>query len=128
MKNNYLKYYRVFKNDTAVTEISANNFIPVIAHGFKRGLPIGEPVNAVHATVFAWSLPTDDKMFYGYLTRAHAMQKAKDGAVNYINQLIKEDAPGLQKLEQYREDHYQDLNVTLLDANIRRVENETITN
>jgi len=102
--------------------------MPVVSRHFKRGLPVYAPVDALHPAAFAWSLLPDDKMFYGYSTRARAMQKAKDGAMSYINQLTKEDDPGELKLKQYREDHYQDLNVTLLDANIRRIENETITN
>ena len=124
-RNNYTKYFRVFKNDTVVTEISANNFESVVIRRFKRGLPVNTPVDSVNAiTCFEYSLPADDTMFYGYLTQGHAMRKAKDSALNYINLLSKEAGPGQQKLKQYREDHYNDLNVTLLDANIRRVENE----
>ena len=122
-RNNYTRYFRVFKNDTAVTEIFANDFIPVLTRRLKHGLPVNTPVDALNA--IAYSLPPDDAMFYGYLKQAHAMQKAKDSALNYINFLIKEAGPGTKKLKQYREDHYYDLNVTLLDANIRRVENES---
>jgi hypothetical protein len=63
-------------------------------------------------------------MFYGYLNKAIAMEKAKAGALVYINQMVKEVERGIQKLEQYRNDHYDDLNVNLLDANINKIKRQ----
>jgi hypothetical protein len=63
-------------------------------------------------------------MFYGYLDKAVAMEKAKAGALAYINQMVKEVEKGIKKLEQYRDDHYHDLNINLLDANINRIKKQ----
>ena len=52
------------------------------------------------------------------------MEKAKAGALVYINQMVKEVERGIQKLEQYRNDHYDDLNVNLLDANINKIKRQ----
>jgi hypothetical protein len=115
-KNNYAKFYRVFKHDTAVTEVSSNNFITSLKP---------PKVIAVQGTspVMAYSLPVGDAMFYGYLTKAEAMEKAKHGALLYIDLLIGRGESGIGTLKQYRMDHYEDLNVNLLEANIRKSEN-----
>jgi len=52
------------------------------------------------------------------------MVKAKAGALNHMNHIIKEIEAGIRKLVQYRNDHYEDLNVNLLDANIQRIKKE----
>lgn len=52
------------------------------------------------------------------------MEKAKAGALSYINKMITEVEQGIKKLVQYRNDHYEDLNSNLLDVNIRRLEKE----
>lgn len=124
-KNNFIKYYRVYKNDTSVTEVSVNDFKPVLPKRFKRGIPVAGPGDALYPTpCFECSLPPDDRMFYGYLNKATAMERAKAGALAYINQMIKEVELGIKKLVQYRNDHYEDLNINLLDANIRRLKKE----
>ena len=69
-----------------------------------------------------FKLPPDDAMFTGYADKAHAMEMAKAGALKYIDVLISEGSKGIEKLKQYREDHYEDLNTNLLDANIRKAE------
>lgn len=122
MKNNrFIKYYRVYKNETEVTEISVNDFKRVTLGGFKRGLPTGgHPVNPYAIHQFHYSLPPDEAMFYGYLDRAHAMEKAKTGALVYIGVMIQEVEKSIQKLVQYRTDHYEDLNINLLDEHIRK--------
>jgi hypothetical protein len=63
-------------------------------------------------------------MYYGYIDRATAMEKAKSGALSYINQMIGELDRGIQKLVKYRNDHYDDLNINLLDSNIQRLKRE----
>jgi hypothetical protein len=126
MKNNhFIKYYRVYKNDTAVTEVSANDFKPVLRRRFKRGLPVIGLMDVLcQMPGFQYSLPPDDDMFYGYTDKVTAMEKAKSGALKYINHMIKEVEQGIKKLVQYRNDHYEDLNVNLLDANIRKLKKE----
>ena len=125
MKNTFsITHYRVYKNGTAVIKVSANDFKPVLARHFKRGLPAESFLDADGHGIFAYSLPPDGQMFYGYGTRARAMEKAKAGALAYISQMIREVERGIERLRQYRLDHYEDLNTELLDANIRRLERE----
>jgi hypothetical protein len=108
-QHNFTNYYRVYQHDTAVTKVSANDFKHVITR-------IAFPP--------AYSLPTDGTMFYGYLNQIEAMEKAKAGALAYIEGIIKKVDEGIDQLKQYRVDHYEDLNINLLDANIRRLEQE----
>jgi hypothetical protein len=125
-RNNFTRYYRVFKNDTSVTEVSANDFMPAPTRHFKSGLPIHtsiiEKVGSIH--ISEYTLVPENEMFYGYLDKADAMVKAKAGALNHMNHIIKEIEAGIRKLVQYRNDHYEDLNVNLLDANIQRIKKE----
>lgn len=124
MKNHsFIKYYRVYKHDTAVIEISANDFKPVLQGRFRAKLPAMGPRD-VMCSIPLYSLPSDDNMFYGYLDKAVAMEKAKAGALAYINQMLKEVEKAIKKLEQYRDDHYHDLNINLLDANINRIKKQ----
>lgn len=119
--NPYFRYYQVFKNDTAVTEISANNFRPIMRTKFKRGLPSNILVNEGNGVdQFYYALPPDDLMFYGYLDKAHAMEKAKAGAQAYISSMVSQVEQGILKLTKYRNDHYEDLNINLLDVQIRK--------
>jgi hypothetical protein len=108
-QHNFTNYYRVYQHDTAVTKVSANDFKQVIN---QTAFP---PV---------YSLPTDGTLFYGYLNQIEAMEKAKAGALAYIEGIIKKVDEGIDRLKQYRMDHYEDLNINLLDANIRRLEQE----
>lgn len=124
-QHNFIKYYRVFEHDTLVTEISSNDFKPVKSKQFKRGRLIDRPVNAIDLIPsHLYSLPTDGTMFYGYANKAQAMKMAKAGALKYIDVLIGQADSSAEKLKQYRNDHYDDLNVNLVDANIRKAENE----
>jgi len=125
LRNSFIKYYRVFKNDTAVTEISANDFKPVTKVQFKGGMPVGFPVDVlISIPYFQYSLPADGAMYYGYLNKITAMEKAKAGALVYINTMIADIEKGIEKLKAYRVSHYEDLNTNLLDARIRRVEQQ----
>ena len=122
MKNrHFIRYYRVYKNDTAVMEVSTNDFKPVLQRRFGKKPALVTGPEDVLCSIPLYSLPSDENMFYGYLDKAVAMEKAKTGALAYINQMIKEVERGIQKLEQYRDDHYHDLNINLLDANINRI-------
>ena len=103
------KYYRVYMNDTTVTEVSSNDFNRLNIKGFSVDVQ--------------YSIPPG-RMFYGYTTRAHAMEMAKAGALKYIESMIRQVKSGIDKLVQYRNDHYQDLNVNLLDSSIRKLERE----
>lgn len=126
MKNTPLfRYYRVFKNQTAVTEVSTNDFKPIELVQFKKGLPVNMRTDGQTSTLyFRFSLPDDTDMFYGYDTRVKAMEMAKAGALSHINNMIAAVVQGIQKLKDYRSQNHQDLNITLLDANIRKLEKE----
>ena len=103
-QHNYSRYFRVFKNDTGVTEISANDFIPVKP----------KPVNR-QALTYTLTEP----LFYGYLTQEKAMEMAKACALEHINALIAMGKDGELALYEYRFHHYQDLSVNLVEANIQ---------
>jgi hypothetical protein len=125
-QSNYTRYFRVNMHDTAVTEVSTNDFKPVKGNPAVRRISrVGDfkdrlciiPDNP-------YSLPAEESMFYGYMTQVHAMEKAKAGAQRYISQLTHQAEASIDKLKQYRMAHYQDLSSTLLEANIRRLEKE----
>ncbi|MBC7915823.1 MAG: hypothetical protein H7Y07_17070 [Pyrinomonadaceae bacterium] len=118
-KSNFFKFYRVFKNDTLVTEVSVNDFKPAKKWKVKNGADLD---NVILKPVYF--LPKDGKMFYGYASKGHAMEMAKAGALKYIGMLISQAEKGISQLKQYRIDHYDDLNINLLDANIRLTKNE----
>jgi hypothetical protein len=118
MKNHsFTKYYRVFQHDTTVTEISVNDFKTSFVCSHVSSFLAGED-----SPIF--SLPTDGSMFYGYLSKIKAMEMAKAGALSYMNRIIKQVQDGIDLLTNYRSDHYEDLNVGLLEANIRRLEQQ----
>jgi len=104
-QHNYYKYFRVFKNDTAVTEISTNDFITV-----KQKLITAQEVT--------YTFPINEPLFYGYLDREKAMEMAKAGALEHINSLIAMGKDGELALYEYRFHHYQDLTVNLVEENI----------
>lgn len=124
-KKIFSKYYRVFRNDTAVTEVSTNDFKPFKLdrqRDVKQGsLPVDVPCSFPYQT---YSLPNREKMYYGYQNKAHAMEMAKRGALKHIGLLIEKAREDIAVLKQYRFDHYEDLNSTLLDATIRDLEKE----
>lgn len=126
MKNtSYDKFYRVFKNDTHVTQVSNNDFLPCKPRSFKNGFMIGPGINAVFSIPsHFYFLPKEELMYYGYCDKIKAMEKAKSGALKHIGVLISEAEKSIARLKQYRNDHYTDLNSTLLDSNIRRLEKE----
>jgi hypothetical protein len=64
-------------------------------------------------------------MFYGYTTQVKAMEMAKAGALRYINSLIDLGEAGEKQLLQYRTDHFEDLEVNLVYANIETIRAKT---
>jgi hypothetical protein len=104
------KIYRVNKNDTAIREIPANDFKPVTRKPSGR-----------------LSLVPGAEMFGLYSDIGLAMESAKTGARAYIEQLIERGDEGLPELLQYRMDHYEDLNINLVEANIQKEEREMLT-
>lgn len=127
MKHKYfLKYYRVFKNETAVTTVSTNDFRPVTKSTFKDGKLLEYPFadGKLTAKHFKYSLPADELMFYGYTCKVQAMEKAKAGALLHITKMIDEITLRIKKLKDYRMNHHDDLNIILLDANIRKLEQQ----
>ncbi|OKS89195.1 hypothetical protein [Mucilaginibacter polytrichastri] len=123
-KHNFTKYYRVYKNDTRVTEVSTNDFMLPTTRHFKASWVTGPPVDVLCTIPSYYSLPADDAMYYGYTSKVKAMEMAKATAVRHFNAMIKEGEKGIDKLMQYRADHYTDLNITLLETNINRPENK----
>jgi hypothetical protein len=122
---NYIRYFRVFKQHTKVTEISTNDFLRPKLRAVGKNWLIGETEIILCAIADAgYRLPADNILFYGYTTKVKAMEMAKAGALKYINSLIAEGAPAKARLHQYRRDHYEDLNITLVEANIYKPEND----
>lgn len=101
----YHCYYRVNSNDTNITEISINNFKPHVS----------KPAGALY-------LQSGAPLFRLFTDIGQAMEKAKAGARAHIGRLIKRGEEGLPELLQYRMDHYEDLNINLVDANIQKEE------
>lgn len=112
------KYYKVFKNDTAVKEVFTNNFRIFQPTLQKIKAAIGFDLD----TCPAFSLPEDDLMFYGFLSQVKAMEFAKAGALRYISKLIEDGEKSYDLLLKYRETHYDDLNINLTDRNIKMIE------
>lgn len=123
-RHNFTRYYRVYKNDTTVTEVSTNNFIPLTTRHFKAGCVVGPPIDVLCAIPSYYSLPADDAMYYGYSNKIEAMEMAKAGAIRHINVMLKAGLSRSTELMQYRSDHYTDLNVTLREANIHTLANK----
>ncbi|WP_184547185.1 hypothetical protein [Mucilaginibacter sp. FT3.2] len=109
----YYRYYRVNKNDTALHAFSANDF---------------RPRPTVLTTICDYSLLPGWQGYYQYADIGQAMEKAKSGALNHIEQLITGGEASLPELLQYRMDHYEDLQINLVYSNIQLVEASTISN
>jgi hypothetical protein len=117
-KKPYFKFYKVFKNDTAVNEVFTNDFKPFRSTYLKI-----KTACSLHSAIRpAFSLVDDDHSYYGSLSRIKAMEHAKAGALKYIGKLIDGGEKSYNLLLQYREDHYEDLNINLVDRNIRKLE------
>jgi hypothetical protein len=110
-RHNYDCYYRVDRNDTTVTRVSTNDF--------KQGRHL---LTSYGDTVY--TLRLEYELCYQCVSLVGAMEKAKAWALVHIEQLIKKGEPGLPELLQYRKDHYEDLHINLVDANIQLVEQE----
>ncbi|WP_207426708.1 hypothetical protein [Pedobacter sp. SYSU D00535] len=108
-------YYRVYQNGTAVSPMSANDFKSNVIAA-RDGKPS------------SYHLPFGDSMFYEYPGLIVAMEMAKAGALSYINLLLKEGAKGLERLKQYRVDNYENLNIVLVESNIRKLETAMLLN
>jgi hypothetical protein len=113
----YYKFYTVYKNETAVTQVSTNNF--------KSFQPVYLKIKAACSSNSkenpAFSIPTDDCMAYGFLSQVKAMEFAKAGALKYISRLIDEGQESFDLLVAYREAHYEDLNFNLTEKNISKL-------
>lgn len=104
------KYFRVYLHQTSISEVPANDF--------KRTADYLKNSGSVY------SLPVESKIFSDYTSIIEAMERAKIGAISHIDRLIGKGEGGTEELYQYRNDHYNDLNFNLIDANIRKVESE----
>lgn len=112
-QHHYYRYYRVNKNDTALQAFSTNDF---------RLRP------AVITGIINYSLLPGWEGYDQYADIGQAMEKAKAGALNYIEHLITGGEASLPKLLQYRMDHYEDLHINLVYNNIQQVEAASISN
>jgi hypothetical protein len=119
-KPHFNKFYRVFKNDTAVTEVSFNDFrrVAFFAADPQSGNLAGKTSSFPNQT---YSLLPEKEIFYGYDLKTHAMEMAKAGALKHIDALIAEGPESKERLYQYRLVHYDDLNINLTDSNIRKL-------
>lgn len=63
-------------------------------------------------------------MYYGFANRVDAMKYAKTSALAHITALVGQIKAGIKKLKIYREEHYEDLNINLLDSEIGKLEKE----
>ncbi|UEG54067.1 hypothetical protein LLH06_03665 [Mucilaginibacter daejeonensis] len=125
MRNNFVKFYRVLHHDTTVTEVPAHDLKVTSLRVNEKGLPLHhEPERLVNEVYAQYSLLPVAERFYGYTSKVKAMEKAKQGALAYINGMLAEIEGGITRLKAYRSAHYDDLNTTLLDANIRKLEKE----
>lgn len=121
-KYRFNKFYHVFKNDTAVTEVSFNDFknvAPDLTKEFQQATGLDEKLPVPQ---LMYSLLPEGEMYYGYELKTHAMEMAKAGALKHIAALIAEGPESKEKVYQYRFDHYEDLNVNLKDSAIRRLQ------
>jgi hypothetical protein len=111
-KNNYTRYFRFLKNDTAINDVSTNDF--------------KSPVKFQHIAATTYFLITKAPFYYGFLSRTRAMEMAKAGALEYMETLIDQGRSGMDALLKYRDDHYEDLNETLTYAHIEAIKNQNI--
>lgn len=120
-KHRFNKFYRVFKNDTKVTEVSFNDFKPIgrAVEGQAHTGSLSGKMRLSSACVY--SLLPENEMFYGYNRRVQAMEMAKSGALKHIAALIAEGPGSTEKVYQYRFDHYEDLNINLRDSAIKQL-------
>jgi hypothetical protein len=118
IKKPFFKFYKVLKNDTAVVEVSANDFKPFDA--VYSEIKTNCVLNTGQCPFF--SLPADEFMFCGFLSEIKAMEHAKAGALKYIAKLIEGGDATYNLLLEYREAHYDDLNIHLTEKNIRQLE------
>ncbi|TDQ11235.1 hypothetical protein [Pedobacter metabolipauper] len=93
-----LKYYRVDRYDTTIIEISIDDFKEA-----KKNKDQKSPYRVYAGLILA-------------------LENAKADALTFINELVRKGEDGLPELLQYRIDHYEDLNINLIEANIRKIE------
>ncbi|UOE49803.1 universal stress protein [Mucilaginibacter sp. SMC90] len=103
----YYRYFRVDQKDTTVRVISANDL-----QAWRSKSP------------GAVTLQPGAEKYWLFTDIGRAMEKAKAGARAYIEGLIARGEEGRPELLQYRMDHYEDLNINLIEANIEKVKRE----
>jgi hypothetical protein len=120
-KPRFKKFFCVLKNETGVIEVSLNDF-KLQKRSFLTETSEGATVDVLCAFPNKnYSLLPDNEMYYGYESKARAMEMAKAGALKHLTELIAEGDSGAEKVHRYRFEHYDDLNVRLIDSNIRLV-------
>jgi hypothetical protein len=125
-KYRFNKFYRVFTNDTTVTEVSFNDFRCVV-RGFAKESRTGNLAGQLSSfSHHPYSLLPEKEMFYGYELKTQAMEMAKSGALRHIEALIAEGPQSTESVYQYRFEHYEDLNFNLTDSNIRKLKKSNI--
>ncbi|WP_270089910.1 hypothetical protein [Sphingobacterium sp. SYP-B4668] len=115
---NYIKYYRVYKNQTDVVIISANDFARSPWQSCSNEVQQEQPSTDVEH----YTLNPNFYKFRDYTDIILAMERAKSGALCYINSLLSEATKIIITLKTFRADNYQNLNHNLLDRHIRQLE------
>lgn len=110
----YYKFYRVYKNETAVQQVSTNDFKAFCLTYIK----IKAACSSNSRENPAFSISDVDSMACRFISQVKAMEFAKAGALKYISQLIDEGEESFDLLIAYREAHYEDLNINLTEKNI----------
>ncbi|NCD69626.1 hypothetical protein [Mucilaginibacter agri] len=123
-RNNFTRYYRVYKNSTKVIEVSTNDLRPLKIYATPTKRWAGPLLDVLCSIPSYYSLPPDNEMYYGYTCKAKAMEMAKAGAMKYIERKIKDIEKGIGQLKQYPLDRNADFNISLLDANVRRLKSK----
>jgi len=118
--NSYIKYYRVYKNQTGVIAISANDFTRTHWQSCSNEIQQEHPsTDGNHYT-----LNPNIHKFRDYAHVILAMERAKAGALSYINALLTEANNIITTLRKYRADNYEHLNKDLIDSRIRQLEQD----
>ncbi|MGJ1285210.1 hypothetical protein ACR79P_03825 [Sphingobacterium spiritivorum] len=110
--NAFTPYYRVYNNQTKIIVISKRDFTSTDSSFLYR----------ISKGIIRFQYDTPE--YHDYTTLPLAMQKAKEGALLFIQSLILEGQKIVSALKKYRYDHYIDLNYHLLDAEIQKLERQ----
>lgn len=120
---NYYRYSRVMNEDTNIIELSTNNFIALLKRPYRTIWTNNHPVKVYYSLADQpYHIDRAAIAYHDYVDKILAMEKAKEGALKYIESLIEQGNLIASTLKQYRMAHYEDLNENLLDRKILELE------